>query len=168
MSNRQLIIIALIAIGILYMMFFVYLIVRATKNNQAQNIYIGSNQQDSSKKEEKNSLTEFFNQSADFAAKMILGKEGTDQYSGVILEKINSVNKMSQDQKNLLVSYIKQMQGNGDPKTENNIRQGAEKNTVPLWFEIFSVSLNKVFAQPISSANQTQGGAKIISINVAS
>lgn len=168
MSNRQLIIIALVAIGILYLMFFVYLIVRATKNNvQVAPIYIGAGAQNEKKENQKNSFTEFFNQSALFALKIISGSANTDQYSGQILSKINELNKLNSDERNMLKLYVDQILSDKENVTESELRRQAENNNVPLWFEILSFSCKKTFGQAMP-LTKTEGGTKIISINAAS
>lgn len=160
MNTRQLFLIIIIGIAILYVMLFTFVIVWAVQNKK-------SGGQEEKKRKEKisfaKSQTDFYRKSSKYAVKVLYGEEFLPEFGDANFfgkDLLNLINKLNEQTKSDIVLSMKYFSTNPvEAKTTERVyRSISATQGVPLWYVILSESVKKVIPefktiQPINSQN---------------
>lgn len=159
MENRTILIVVLVAVLLLYTIFFAYILVRYVMPRQNAMPSISNDSVDTSRESvDFNSpyQTDFFKKSSEHATKVLFGKSfdpqyGESNYYGNKL--IDVVNKLNDETKQSIIIAIKyfSIEPSQTRFNEQMFRSMSDQEKVPLWFVVLREAVKKVVPEFTSS-----------------
>lgn len=169
MENKSILNIILVALLMIYVFFFTYLIVRyVIPKNKVNLRHKAEDELNESKVSSTNdSQTEFYKKSAEYAEKVLFGKVFDPQYGeknfygNKLIDAINKINNSTKQSVIIAVKYFS-IEPSQARDNEQSFRIISEHEKVPLWFVILRESMKKVVPELIQNNTSTEVESKII------